>query len=336
MSPLRRVQPPTFAATLRRMRAWILSLGGVVLAGCGGPPSYPYVMEAPAKVGRWEPSGAAVRGDLLWVVNDREGYLAAYQLPLTPGVNTVQRAFVVLPHEGRVKWEAIAPSGDAGLLLLEAISRTVWRCADPADGCAALERVPIDNANAVVDDAVPRPPEYITFEGLAAQGERVLLGVRGYLPEAGGDEDFRAWSFVLDPTGRHVYDGAAWQHEGRAYGISGLALDGTTLWMTWSYELDSDATIDGVAGLLARAEIDRETGLPGTPRLCRALAGKPEGVAVWGSEHLVVVFDNDLRRKDPTREDAFPVAGNQDFATVVRKADCPADAPQMPRPRSGR
>lgn len=335
MRRARRVQPPTDAATLRRMRAWTSWIGGAVLIGCGGPPSYPYVMEAPAKVRRWEPSGAAVRGDLLWVVNDREGYLAAYQLPLTPGVNTVQRAFTVLPHEGRVKWEAIAPSGDAGLLLLEAISRTVWRCADPGDGCRTLERVPIDNANAVVDDAVPEPPEYITFEGLAAQGERVLLGVRGYLPEAGGDEDFRAWSFVVDPTGRHVYDGAAWQHEGRAYGISALALDGSTLWMTWSYELDSDATVDGVAGLLARAEIDPETGLPGTPTLCRALAGKPEGVAVWGRDHLVVVFDNDLRRKDPAREDAFPVAGNQDFATVVRKADCPADGPRMPRGGSG-
>ena len=40
------------------------------------------VLNAPTGVNRWEPSGIAVTDTIIWVVSDRQGYLAGYQRPV--------------------------------------------------------------------------------------------------------------------------------------------------------------------------------------------------------------------------------------------------------------
>lgn len=344
------------------MRAAWSMLAAAFLVGCGGAPPpppapppvpkpvvvptpalHPYVIEAPKGVERWEPSGAAVVADHLWVVNDRGGWLASYALPLKPGVNAPAAAHQIAPERldplrtqmmsrvlapriakilaRRMKWEDLAPDGKGGLLLLEAISRTVWRCADPNGGCPTLESLDVSKANAKLESLLPVPVAYYSLEGLAAHGDRVLVGTRGLMPENASDDDFRPWAVVVEPGGEHTYDGKPWALDGLDYGISSLALDGDTLWMTWSYEKDADGTTKGVAGVIAKATLDRTTGLPGAPTMCARLAGKPEGLAVHG-DALLVVFDNDKARKkkgDPTRFDITPA---QDFARVIPKSSC--------------
>lgn len=311
-------------------RASLGALYGVVvlLAGGCGPaaPLSVHVLEAPPGVDRWEPSGGVVRKDQLWVVNDRDGWIAAYAIPLAAGVNRPTVAHALRVREGLMKWEGVAADGADGVLLLEAMDQRLWRCADPQRGCPGLVEVPHEAARQAIFDATP-PFEYVTLEGLAAEGERRLVGVRGYTPKGKRSKDFRAFSRVLTPDGRATYGGRAAVHDGRRYGLSGMALDGDIVWMTWSYEDSKDDSRAGVAGLLARAELG-EDGLPGVPRLCRAVEGKPEGVASWG-DYVFVVFDNDKARKRPVDPAAFDLEQNQDLAWVWPKSGCPADGPPL-------
>jgi hypothetical protein len=306
-------------------------------------PIHPHILEAPPAVQRWEPSGAAIRGDKLWVVNDRGGWLVAYDLPLKAGINKPTAAHEILPKRldpvrtemmaralapkiakilaQRLKFEGLAPDGEKGLLLLEAISRTVWRCADPEGGCPTIEPVDIQKSNARLESLLPVPVAYYSLEGVAG-GAKPLLATRGLMPENANDDDFRPWAIVVDGDGEATYDGTPLTDAaGRKYGISDIARDGDTLWMTWSYEVDADQTTTGVAGLLARAEIDPKTGLPGPARVCAPLVGKPEGLAVHGDD-LVVVFDNDKARKAPGDATRFELTAAQDFARVVPKPAC--------------
>ena len=91
------------------------------------PPSSPDIIRitAPEGVDRWEPSGAVAHGDRLWVVNDRDGWLVAYDLPLKPGRNGPTVAHQVIVQPGKIKFEGLAPVGDSGLLLLETMKRSV-------------------------------------------------------------------------------------------------------------------------------------------------------------------------------------------------------------------
>ncbi len=343
------------------MRAAWSMLAAAFLVSCGGAPPpepvappvpkpvvlapaiHPHVIEAPKGVDRWEPSGAAVVGDQLWVVNDRGGWIASYALPLKPGLNQPSAAHQIAPERldpirtqmmsrvlapriakilaRRMKWEDLAPDGKGGVLLLEAISRTVWSCPDPNAGCPKLEPVDFSKGNAKLESLLPMPVAYYSLEGLAANGDRILVGTRGLMPENSSDDDFRPWAIVVKPGGEHTYDGKAWELEGQKFGISSLALEGDTLWMTWSYEKDEDGTRKGVAGVLAKATLDAKSGLPGKPTLCAKVEGKPEGLAIHG-DSLLVVFDNDKARKkkgDPARFDITPA---QDFARVIPKASC--------------
>lgn len=313
-----------------------MALAALLLAGCGARPTgapapAAVVLQAPPGVDRWEPSGAVALDGRLWVVNDREGWIAGYDLPLADGVNAPTAASrVVPPGIDKIKWEGAAPAAAGGLLMLEAFSRTVWRCADPAAGCPALEPVDVAPANAAIDALLPGPVEYVIMEGLAAHGDRVLVGTRAYLAQGRESHEFQVWSVTLDAAGTHTYDGAEWSVDGRTYGLSGIAFDGPdTLWSTWSFEDERDETSAGVSGLLARAEIDPATGLPGRPHLCRKLDGKAEGIAVLADE-LVLVFDNDKARKSISDRGKLPVPPDRDYAALVPKDACAAPLGQMP------
>jgi hypothetical protein len=91
----------------------------------------------PKGVKRWEPSGVVNAEQSLWVVSDRGGWLARYQLPLRTGSNTPVEAHQLKPElKHRVKWEGLTwernqQNEPTALLLLEAISRSVWRCEHP-------------------------------------------------------------------------------------------------------------------------------------------------------------------------------------------------------------
>jgi hypothetical protein len=286
-----------------------------------------FVLEAPAGVDRWEPSGAATLGDELWVANDRDGWIAAYGLPLRPGVNHPRKAWQLRTGLARTKWEEVAPAPKGGLLLWEAIGRNLWACADPGAGCPDLVPVDSEPFRAALDAALPHAVEYVTVEGFACQGERLLFGTRGLVQKGRGDDAFECWPRVFSTSGEAALDGAPWIVDGKPYGISAMALDGDTLWMTWSFEAPLDDTRNGVSGILARAAIGPD-GLPRQPAFCRLFEGKPEGLAVAGDQ-LVVVFDNDLRRKNPKSPGHFPVAGNQDFAEVIEKAAACPEPPPM-------
>ena len=91
------------------------------------------------------------------------------------------------------------------------------------------------------------------------------------------------------------------------------------LWVLWSHESSEDRA--GRAGWLTRAELGPD-GAPGVPQRCLALPqGKPEGVAVWGDQ-LVIVFDNDRASKDPKDPGRFRLLPNQDFGLVIAKPAC--------------
>ena len=220
----------------------------------------------------------------------------------------------------RIKWEGLAPHGEKGVMMLEAISRAVWTCADPEGGCPVLEPLDIAKANQQIEAMLPGPVAYYSLEGIASKGDQILLATRGLMPEDAGEDDFRPWPVVVKPTGESVYDGKPWNNGGKDFGISDIALDGDVLWLTWSHEVESNNTSEGVAGILGRAALDPKTGLPGPPKACTELKGKPEGLAVHG-DNLVVVFDNDRARKgtDPSR---FAITPAQDFARVVPKSAC--------------
>lgn len=305
------------------------ALLALALAGCGGAPAPvdppteadPFGPDAirlvaPDSMDRWEPSGATVRGDRLWIVNDREGWLAAYGLPLKPGANAPAMAFALTPNPGRIKFEGLAPYGDGGLLILETINRAVWRCPAPDAGCPDLEAVPVTAALDKLEATVPEPAQYTAYEAIASRGEQVWVGSRGYQT---ADDVFHPWAIITDPQGHMAYDGQPWVVDGRAYGLSDLSRDGDALWMTWSFEAPGGTT-DDVSGLLARAELDAQ-GMPGAPVLCRRLRGKPEGIARYGDQ-LLVIFDQDADRKDPADPTRFPLRRNEDFVQVL-PADCP-------------
>lgn len=288
-------------------------VAAALMSGCGGAPAaLPDVpidavrIIAPTGIDRWEPSGGVVRGERLWVVNDRDGWIAAYALPLAPGRNAPVAAHRLPVQDGPIKFEAAAPAGKAGLFLLETINRTVYRCAEPDAGCPAVQRVELNGAFAALEAAVPAPVKYVTYEALAAEGERLWIGARGY--EA-LDGVFSPWPMVAELGGRLTGDGTPWVVDGRAYGLSDLARDGAGFWMTWSHEGEGDGR-DDVAGLLAWAPLTRD-GRPGAPKLCRRLPGKAEGVARHG-DTLLVIFDEDRDRKDPADPRKFALAPDED------------------------
>lgn len=289
---------------------------------------YRYRLLAPPGADRFEPSGAAAHEGTLWVVSDKDGWIASYALPLRPGANPATAGFQtprLSPSLG-TKLEAIAVTPDGVGLLLETFDRKVWRCPKlTTQGCAAPEPVDVEKAVAAIVERVPGPWRWISFESLASRGEVLWLGVRSYRNEGPVEVDV-PWSQVVDQAGR-VWTAAeeTWTRDGLDYSLSDLVIDGETFWMTASFEAsdgarEAHAPRSGVAGLLLRAAVDPETGLPGPARVCARLTGKPEGVAVWGP-WVVLVFDQDGRRKGTV--DGFPLEQTEDYAAIYAKESCP-------------
>lgn len=300
------------------------------------------LISGPKQVTRWEPSGVVSSSEGLWVVSDREGWITYYTLPLSPKDNQPKLAFQLKPKiENRIKWEGLEWAyNDAGevtaLLLLEAISRSIWHCDSPHEGCPRLNPLPMEPLNQQLNQAVPRPFKYIMFEGLAFYQQEYLIGVRAFQDKEKG---LSPWSLLANQKGELSLDARTpLEYEGKTYGISGATFDSKLkgFWLTWSYEEEAGSTREAVRGLLTfsplreeanQAEtanqeqlrkgtrlIDHEIG-KGT-QLCAIFHMKPEGVTVNDQDQLFVVFDEDLDRKDdetPQTNGRFKLKDHQDF-----------------------
>lgn len=310
------------------MRGWIVGVA-LVGAGCGAAPDHLHgapplpsaarVLNGPTTP--WEPSAAEVVGGRLWVADDKHGQIVPFKLPLQ-AVNDPDGPAIELPTQAK-KLEALAATADGkGLIAWEVIGGQVVRCPTP-EGCntGPVSTPAVKAAARGLAEGEDRDVEYVNLEGMARRGDRLYFGVRQYRRKAGGVDI--PWSVILTDEGLPVGFGAPRPFidaQGRAYGISSLAVDGDHLWVVWSFEAEGAARSD-VRGYLTRAPIQPDGTLWPLQR-CRALPdGKPEGLAVWG-EKLVVVFDNDRDRKGPAAPEKFRLNPNQDFVEIIDKPEC--------------
>lgn len=286
---------------------------------------FPHILDAPPGVDKWEPGGAAViPGERrLWVVNDKAPVMAAYALPLVPGRNApVAHVRITRPID-RLKLEAIRFHPKHGLLLLDAFGRRVLAGVTfAADGEPLFDfEVKHLSAPAAAFDALPPVEvEYLSVESLAVIGDRVWSGVRGYEP-IGHDDALTPLSAYASADGS-VRHRAVRHHGGRTYGLSdALCPPGLPdrCFETWSAERETGNTPADVSGLLTVSPL--VDGVIGEPRICRVFPGKAEGVA-RDRDTLIVVFDNDSRRKRPGDPARFPLELTQDYATTLPLSDC--------------
>ena len=305
----------------------------------------PYKLLGPKEVERWEPSGVAATNEGLWVVSDREGWMTFYPLPLKKGVNEPSIMHKLKPDlKNRIKWEGLdwaesKADGTSSLLILEAISRSIWQCDQPKDGCPKLTRIDPLPLNNFLNNAVPKTFKYIMFEAVAFfQGP--MIGVRGYQDSKRG---LVPWSLLTAFDGKMVLDArSSITVDGKKYGVSGATFDAKRegFWLTWSYEDEGGSTAGSVAGMLSFAPIqmakkEEESTSPkglefgsnridlhtGGLKVCTRFQLKPEGVSVNKKDELFVVFDEDLDRKAGEESDSpttassqrFPLLDNQDY-----------------------
>ena len=268
---------------------------------------------APEGADRWEPSGAAVIGDQLWIANDRGGYLAKYPLPL-PESGTVSptKAFALSPPiKNRIKWEGLEAQADGSLLILEAISRSIWRCASPETGCPTLEPVDLSTIQDKIDALPPAPFKYVMLESVFLKSDaEVMVGTRGYMPKRGPAEPLAAF-FSQSGEGPLFKHPKGLREGGRRYGMSGATADAKGLWTTWSSEREDSVRSRDLFGLIAHSTAKGSSW--SAPQICHRFQAKPEGIARW-RDQLIVVFDEDLDRKGGMiPSDRFPLAANEDY-----------------------
>ncbi len=235
--------------------------------------------------------------------------------------------------------------------MLEAISRSVWRCEDPEEGCTRLTRLNLDSLNSVLDNAVPNPFKYIMFEAIALF-DQPYVGVRGYHDKQRG---LTPWSLMASLDGAMLLDARdPLIVDDRVYGLSGATYDAQQkgFWLTWSHEAENISTRKSVSGLLTFSPLQVAKNKQGESKkaaastleygktriqhrdatqfkICAHFQLKPEGVSVSETGMLFVVFDEDLDRKSDEENHQgqyFPLLNNQDYvytASVERlMSDC--------------
>ena len=139
----------------------------------------------------------------------------------------------------------------------------------------------------------------------------------------------------MDHKGAVAWGGGKLALDGKLFAVSDLFAESDGLWVTLSHEKlgkDNDKRED-VDGRLAWVKLTDDGSLH-SMRLCMdqnhtnkplVLAGKPEGIAVFG-EKLVVVYDSDQDRKEgkPMEGNGFPIRNNQDYLELIQKPNCSA------------
>ena len=295
------------------------------------------ILNAMKGIHRWEPSGATVIDDFLWIVSDRKGVLAHYKLPLQQGENDVTQGWKLKPAlTHRIKWEGLESDQAGHIWILEAISRSVWHCKQPTQGCPKLTKIDTDALNQMVNQSVQAPFKYVMFEALALDAQGILLGIRGYQHQNKGLQN---WSHLLRANLKtlvSVTSGLQWQN--KSYGMNGVYFDPQErgFWITWGHEREEDHSKQGVSGLLTFLPQDsvqkhmisdvsgrkNYTMNPSKIKLCMQFPLKPEGVTRW-KDQIIVVFDNDKNRKGgPTAHEKFVLQRRQDYAWSANIPTC--------------
>ncbi len=297
------------------------------------------ILKAPKACDRFEPSGVAYVHDRLWVVSDRDGWIASYDYPFkTEGKNKAKSAFQLnIPSDERTKWEGIESDEKGGFYLLEAISKSIWHCPSPLDGCKDFKKVEIDKISLALNDSSKRFAEdlnYMMLESVAMlpKQNQLFLGVRGYNLKTQG---FSPSALILDHLGQVVLQAQqGLEKNGKHYSLSGLTVeehhDDYHFWMTWSFEKEDDRTRNGVDGYLMVATISKKDWLAGKRidvkqdlKTCVHFPYKPEGIAVAG-EDIVLVFDEDKDRKTKKKEngEGFELTKKQDYVWRMKRGAC--------------
>ena len=295
-------------------------------------------LRAPVGVSRWEPSGVATlthgSDEFLWMVSDKLGYLAGYKLPIKQGSQRPDFSSQLTIGDGkRVKWEGIAIERNTqgqskALLLLEAFSRTIWRCAEPLKGCPSLHRLSGGQTNQAVNQLILSPFRYVMFEALSFTSEPVI-GIRAFHHKKQG---LKPWSiFYASESGRIFRDDrVSISYKNKHFGMSGSHIDTVRggVWMTWSYEDENSKGRSSVAGLLTYSQLvpsPQKTLSDLSPskledsdpiKRCVYFQLKPEGVTLNRSGDLIVVFDHDRDRKlskDEPQSDRFSLNHDEDY-----------------------
>ena len=286
-------------------------------------------------VKKWEPSGVALSQGKLWVVSDKDGWLASYPLPLKAVSEPSYTAQLKTPLDNRLKWEGLEAHPEGGLLLMEAISRSVWWCKSPSEGCPQLKRYELQATNNRLNELAGRPFYYIMFEALTFIDGAPWVGVRGMNAKPSADHEggllpWIAWlragelspqaeaEGLIPPQG--TLEQSAFKYQGRSYGLSGAVRDGAGLWVTLSYEDEDGDSASSVSGLLAYLKLplssDSLTGASPRAKICAEFELKPEGVTLLESGAPLVVFDVDADRKGD-RPDQFQLKLTEDYAWVA-------------------
>jgi hypothetical protein len=327
------------------------------------PQPHPYVLEAPKNIDRWEPSAAVVIGDRLWVANDKPvkagdrtwGVLAAYDLTAIKTWKQLRAACKKNKDLKEGKCDGNKPVDvafiaggnkiEAGALLKgdgvwwDTIGNKNVVCLGHKQELCAFDRLsrPSDKDLRKLVEAKagvnPKDLEYVTVEALAVIGNQNWVGVRKYKKKSSEKEVY--WTAIVDHKGALAWGGGKLALDGKLFAVSDLFADSDGLWVTLSYEKlgkDNDKRED-VDGRLAWVELTDDGSLL-SMRLCMdpnnasqplVLAGKPEGIAVFG-EKLAVVYDSDKDRKEGNPKDGngFPIRSNQDYLELIQKPNCSA------------
>jgi hypothetical protein len=325
--------------------------------------SHPYVLEAPKNIDRWEPSAAVVIGDRLWVANDKpfkdddgtRGVLAAYDLTTLKTWNQLRaeckknkdlqqgkcdgnKPVKVAYISGGKKIEAGGLREGNGVWW-DTIGNKNFVCLGPKQEQCSLNkpsRPSDEDLRKLVQTKAGVPPEdlmYVTVEALAVMGNQNWVGVRKYKIKSSDQVVY--WTAIVDHKGDLVWGGGKLALDGKLFAVSDLFAESGGLWVTLSHEkLGKDNTKrEDVDGRLAWVKLT-DDGSMHSMRLCMeqnqagkplVLAGKPEGIAVFG-EKLVVVYDNDKDRKEgkPKAGNGFPIRTNQDYLELIQKPNCSA------------
>ena len=282
-----------------------------------------FLLQAPPNVNRWEPSGVALHHDRLWVASDKYGWIASYSFPLKKGINHPNFAHQIQsPLLSRIKWEGLEMDSKGNLLLLEAISRSVWTCESPEKKCKTFTKTSLDSFNAWLNNQVPIDFKYIMFEALTYLPRGIWLGVRGFYNAKKG---LVPWAWLAGQDHHisfHLPQGLIDQE--KHYGLSGSTYDQKNkgLWLTWSYE-DEDSTLQkGVSGLLTYMPLRPFSDQAQTESmtLCARFSLKPEGVTL-AQDQVIVIFDNDQDRKGD-QPGQIPITSNQDYVWMTPSQSC--------------
>ncbi len=277
---------------------------------------HPYLYRLNGGIERFEPSGALIKDNQLYVPTDRGGMIMVYNLPLQIGSNApVQTHYT--PEEldvknSHVKFEALTEGPNGEIYALETYRKHVWSITPLNEMPVEGEHIALLNQS-ILNQKSDAEVVYLGLEAMAFDGKRLWVGTRHFVDTNSENSGYEPYAALTDGK-QTFWNGKVLTVEGRDYTLSDMVFHEGYLWQTWSSELEGDFVSD-VSGLIARSKLD-EQGNPGEPEICHLIPiGKPEGLTFY-NDSILVVFDNDKSRKGG-EEGKFALPFNEDYVTFL-------------------